>query len=161
MMSTDAPGVVEVPAADWIAMNDLVMRYAESIDTKDWELFRTCFTEDCTMTYGEPWGPLEPLDVLVDFVIHFHDPLEHLRHATTNFRVGAYDGDTAHGRCSVEALLVQGGASLRVTGVYQDTFVRTGDGWRFARREFASFLTEGDPGVGAWEWVHPDRRSAA
>jgi 3-phenylpropionate/cinnamic acid dioxygenase small subunit len=158
-MDTDALGIAEVPPADWIAMNDLVLRYAEAIDTKDWALFRTVFTEDCCMTYGEPWGPLEGLDVLTDFVIHFHEPLEHLRHATTNFRIGAYVGDTARGRCSVEALLVQtgapGGDTLRVTGVYHDTFVRTGGAWRISRRVFTSFLTEGNPDVGAWDWERP------
>lgn len=158
-MNTDPLGVVAVPAAAWIAMHDLTMRYAEAIDTKDWSLFRTAFVEDCVMTYGDPWGPIRGIEHLTDFVIKFHAPLAHLRHATTNFRVGAYDGDRARGRCSVEALLVApgtaGGDTLRVTGVYQDDFVRRGAEWRFASRVFTSVLSEGNPAVGDWEWEPP------
>jgi hypothetical protein len=152
-------GVAVVPVADWIAMHDVVMRYAEALDTKDWALFRTAFTPDCVMTYGDPWGPIEGIEHLTDFVVRFHAPLAHLRHATTNFRIGAYDGDTARGRCSVEALLVQpgapGGDTLRVTGVYQDVFARRDGAWRFASRVFTPILSEGNEGVGDWSWERP------
>jgi 3-phenylpropionate/cinnamic acid dioxygenase small subunit len=157
-MSTTPPSTASrtVAAEDWIAMHDLVMGYAEAIDTKDWALFRTLFVEDCAMSYGEPWGPIEGLDDLTDFVIYFHTPLDHSRHATTNFRISAGDGQTATGRCSVDALLIQagveGGETLRVQGVYVDRFVRKPAGWRFADRLFTPIHNEGNPQVGGWDW---------
>lgn len=145
----------DVPASDWIALHDLVMGYAEAIDRKDWELFRALFAEDCVMTYGEPWGPIEGLDALTDFVAYFHAPLDSSRHGTTNFRVSSFDGSMATGRCSVDAMLVQGGRTLRVIGVYVDRFARRSGGWHFTERAFASIHSEGDPDVGAWDWQHP------
>ena len=32
---------------------DVLVRYATGIDRRDWELFRTCFTEDCDADYGD------------------------------------------------------------------------------------------------------------
>lgn len=34
-------------------ITDVLLRYATAIDTKDWELFRTCFTDDADADYGE------------------------------------------------------------------------------------------------------------
>jgi 3-phenylpropionate/cinnamic acid dioxygenase small subunit len=160
-MSTTARTTPTVTPADWIELHNLVMTYAEAIDTKDWELFRTAFTEDCAMTYGEPWGMIEGLDALADFAEFFHSPLDNSRHGTTNFRISSIDGDTATGRCSVDALLVQAGAeggdTLRVVGAYIDNFVKTSDGWKFSHREFTPIFSEGNDGggVGAWEWNPP------
>lgn len=30
----------------------VLVRYATGIDSRDWNLFRTCFTEDCRLDYG-------------------------------------------------------------------------------------------------------------
>ena len=155
-MSTTASTTPVVSPADWIAMHNLVMTYAEAIDTKDWQLFRTCFTEDCYMTYGEPWGPIDGIDDLADFVEYFHEPLDNSRHGTTNFRIDAISGARASGRCSVDALLVQAGApggdTLRVVGAYVDRFIKTDDGWRFAHRVFTPIHNEGNPQIGGWDW---------
>jgi hypothetical protein len=155
-MSTTARTTPTVAPADWIAMHDLVMTYAEAIDTKDWQLFRTCFTDDCAMSYGEPWGLIEGLDSLTDFVDYFHEPLDNSRHGTGNFRIDTIDADTATGRCSVDALLVQagsdGGDTLRVVGAYIDRFAKGSDGWRFAHRVFTPIHSEGNTQIGGWDW---------
>jgi len=81
-------------------MNDLVLRYAEAIDARRLEAVPHGLHRGLLPDLREPWGPLEGLDVLYRLRhITFHAPLEHLRHATTNFRIGAYDGETARGRC--------------------------------------------------------------
>ena len=35
------------------AVTDVLVRYASGIDRRDWDLFRTCFTDDCEADYGE------------------------------------------------------------------------------------------------------------
>jgi 3-phenylpropionate/cinnamic acid dioxygenase small subunit len=157
MSSSAAASAGGVPPADWLAMHDLVMGYAEAIDTKDWELFRTFFVADCTMTFGEPLGEIRGLDALADFVAYFHDPLDNSRHATTNFRLSQFDGSSARGRCGVDARLLQSGATggdtLLVVGVYIDHFVHRAEGWRFAERVFTPIHSEGNAEIGGWDWA--------
>ncbi len=34
-------------------ISELLVRYATGIDRRDWPLFRTVFTDDCVLDYGE------------------------------------------------------------------------------------------------------------
>jgi hypothetical protein len=86
------------------AVTRLLTRYAWSIDTKDWAVFRSLFTDDVSLTYGEEWGPpLEGLDRLTSFVIHIHSPLDGSVHSTTNILVVGAEGT--------------GGRSRRISGL--------------------------------------------
>jgi len=38
--------------SDHELITDVLVRYATGIDTKDWTLFRTCFTNDVSADYG-------------------------------------------------------------------------------------------------------------
>lgn len=50
----------------------------------------------------------------------------------------ACDGDAAQGRVFTNELLVDTGGARRISvGRYDDDYVRTEAGWRFARRRFA------------------------
>lgn len=57
------------------------------------------------------------------------------------------DGDTATARAIAQERLAMPGGSFRLTGRYEDSLVRTGEGWRFARREYHVMFEEA-PGVG-------------
>lgn len=35
------------------AASDLLIRYATGIDTRNWDLLRSCFTDDCEADYGD------------------------------------------------------------------------------------------------------------
>lgn len=39
------------------AIETLLLNYAWGIDSKDWELFRDCFTEECDVSYGNGDSP--------------------------------------------------------------------------------------------------------
>ena len=56
-------------------------------------------------------------------------------------------GDAARARAIAQEHLAMPGGSYRLTGRYEDTLVRTADGWRFARREYHVMFEE-MPGVG-------------
>jgi ketosteroid isomerase-like protein len=148
-----------IPHDDWIAFHQVLARYAAGIDTKDWELFRTAFTDDCTLTYGEPWGPFADLDELVSFVAYFHAPLDGSQHSVTNLLVTELSDSHAVLRSAVDAVLVQeahpDGPVFRVSGHYTDRLVRTAQGWRIESREFTAHLNEGNPNVAAWDWERP------
>lgn len=56
------------------------------------------------------------------------------------------DGDTASARAIAQERLAMPGGSYRLTGRYEDTLMRTADGWRFRRREYHVMFEE-MPGV--------------
>jgi hypothetical protein len=66
-----------------------------------------------------------------------HAMAGHTMHRLTN-QVITVDGDGAEARTYVDGLIMFGGAGSGVNaiGFYDDEFVRTGDGWRIARRRF-------------------------
>ena len=37
--------------ADRLAISDFLTTYAHAVDTKDWELYRSCFTDDADIDY--------------------------------------------------------------------------------------------------------------
>jgi len=112
------------------------VRYATGIDRRDWVLFRTVFTEDCELDYGEI-GAWNGVDTATDFMEQTHALLGHTMHRLSNMVISV-DGDHAVARTYLDGLMMapdnQSGVSA--TGFYDDEIVRTGEGWRIARRRF-------------------------
>jgi 3-phenylpropionate/cinnamic acid dioxygenase small subunit len=119
-------------------ISDLLVRYATGIDRRDWPLFRTVFTNDCELDYGEI-GSWNGIDTVADFMEKVHALAGHTLHRLSN-QVIEVDGDTAVARTYVDALIMVGDNQSGVNGVgfYDDELVRTADGWRVARRKFTN-----------------------
>jgi 3-phenylpropionate/cinnamic acid dioxygenase small subunit len=120
-------------------VSDLLVRYATAIDRRDWALFRTVFTDDCQLDYGEI-GAWQGVDAVTDFMERVHAMAGHTLHRLSN-QVIAVDGDRATARTYVDALIMaadnaSGGAGVNGIGFYDDELVRTDAGWRIARRRF-------------------------
>ncbi len=114
---------------------EVLLRYATGIDRRDWPLFRTVFTEDCELDYGEI-GSWKGVDAITEFMQQAHSMAAHTMHRLTN-QVIAVDGDKAESRTYVDALImVDGNAGVNAAGFYDDGLVRGDDGWRVARRRF-------------------------
>lgn len=114
----------------------LLVRYATGIDRRDWPLFRTVFTDDCELDYGEI-GRWSGVDEVTDFMDKKHAMAGHTLHRLSN-QVIAVDGDNATARTYVDAVIMFGDnqAGVNAWGFYDDEIVRTGEGWRIARRRF-------------------------
>ena len=114
----------------------MLVRYATGIDRRDWDLFRSCFTEDVVAEYEglEPWHGVE---AITQSMITSHADMGHTMHQLSNLAI-AVDGDTATARSYVDAVLMasDGQTGLNPRGFYDDELVRTPDGWRIARRRF-------------------------
>lgn len=121
-------------------ISDLQVRYATGIDSRDWSLFRTVFTEDCELDYGDI-GVWSGVDAVVDFMVAAHDMAGHTLHRITN-QTAAVNGDSATARAYVDALIMsQDNASgVNAAGFYDDDLIRTDAGWRIARRRFTTVL---------------------
>jgi 3-phenylpropionate/cinnamic acid dioxygenase small subunit len=115
---------------------EVLLRYATGIDRKDWQLFRTVFTDDCELNYGEV-GSWHGVDAITEFMQQAHEFASHTMHRLTN-QVITVNGDTAESRTYVDALILvgDGNAGVNAAGFYDDDLVRGDDGWRVARRRF-------------------------
>jgi 3-phenylpropionate/cinnamic acid dioxygenase small subunit len=114
----------------------VVLRYATGIDRRDWTLFRSIFTEDCELDYGEI-GAWKGADAVTEFMQQAHALAGHTMHRLTN-QVITVDGDSAQARTYVDALimLADNSSGVNAAGFYDDEFVRTEQGWQIARRRF-------------------------
>lgn len=119
---------------------DVLVRYASGIDRRDWDRFRTCFTDDCAADYGAI-GAWSGADAITDWMQQVHDQCGHTMHRITNQDVRP-TGDGVSARSYVEAIVMgaDNQAGVRVDGYYDDELVRTDDGWKIARRTFTTVL---------------------
>jgi 3-phenylpropionate/cinnamic acid dioxygenase small subunit len=117
-------------------ISDLLVRYATGIDRRDWPLFRTVFTDDCELDYGEI-GTWQGVDAVTDFMETTHAMAGHTLHRLTNQAL-TLNGDTASARTYVDAVIMFGDnqSGVNAWGFYDDEIVRAADGWRIARRRF-------------------------
>ena len=117
-------------------ISDLLVRYATGIDRRDWSLFRTVFTDDCELDYGEI-GTWQGVDAVTDFMDTTHAMAGHTLHRLTNQAI-TLDGDKASARTYVDAVIMFGDnqSGVNAWGFYDDEIVRSADGWCIARRRF-------------------------
>lgn len=115
---------------------DLLTRYATGIDSRDWPLFRTVFTDDCELDYGVV-GVWKGRDAVADFMEQAHAMAGHTLHRLSNLAISV-DGDAAVARSYIDGLIMAADnqSGVNAIGYYDDEIVRTPDGWRIARRRF-------------------------
>jgi len=116
---------------------DLTVRYATAIDSQQYSLLTTVFTEDAHVDYGVvgQWtGGAE----VAQFMEAAHLRAAHTIHRMTNQAI-AIDGDAATIRTYVDALILMAdGSGANPVGYYDDHAVRRPDGWRIDRRTYTS-----------------------
>lgn len=118
-------------------ISEVLIRYATGIDTRDWPLFRTCFTDDVHADYGEI-GVWDGVDAITEYMATTHDGMADTKHMMSNLAIDL-DGDTASATSYVHVVLVltrEPPAWVEAVGGYVDALVRTADGWRIRERTF-------------------------
>lgn len=114
------------------AIAALLYRYARAVDTKDWELYRTVFTDDAVIDYSSAGFAVGSLDEVVDALSAGLGALPWSMHYITNVEVLESDGDTASVRAMFYNPMQLPGMSETSScgGYYHHELVRTDDGWR-------------------------------
>ncbi len=112
-------------------ISQLKYRYLRAFDTKDWELFESCFAPDATAAYGG-------LDFnnVADLMAYMHQnvrPGMHTMHHVHHPEIEV-DGDTATGTWYLtdKVMIPRFNYALEGTALYADRYRRTGDGWKLA-----------------------------
>ena len=128
-------------------IGDVLLRYATGIDSKDWALFRTCFTAECVLDYGEI-GVWRSPDEIADFMEAAHAACPHTLHRITNIVVTKTGDDTAMARSYVDGLIMFApDTGANPAGYYDDELERTAAGWQISRRVFTLVLMRVAHGV--------------
>jgi ketosteroid isomerase-like protein len=111
----------------------LLYRYARAVDTKDWELYRSVFTDDAVIDYSSAGAIVGSRDEVVDWFASNFGVIPWTMHYITNIEVdiGAAD-DTATVRAMFYNPMQLPGMSEHSAcgGYYFHDLVRTADGWR-------------------------------
>ena len=130
-------------SVDWLAIHDLLLRYARALDSRDWPLLRTCFHPGAHARYGE--SELIGPQAISDYC----------EQALTRYRITQHllaaphivvDGDGATARTSLQATHVEpmpeGESLFVVAGTYHDKIVRERGEWRLAERWLETVWTD-------------------
>ena len=117
---------------DQLAITALLNRYARAVDTKDWELYRSVFTEDALIDYSSAGAVVGTRDEVVDWFAANFGAIPWTMHYITNVEILDSSGDAATVRAMFyNPMLLPGMTEMSACGgYYHHDVVRTGDGWR-------------------------------
>jgi 3-phenylpropionate/cinnamic acid dioxygenase small subunit len=123
--------------SDRLEIEQLLIRYCYAIDQRDWDAYRSVYTEDAVIDDVSA-GPGNSVDQMVEFLSSALEKVVLIQHAISTSLV-EIDGDRASARtiCHCPVVLDRGDGRTEMffQGLwYVDDLVRTRDGWRIARR---------------------------
>lgn len=122
---------------------ELLQRYATAIDSKDWPLLRSCFSDDAKTDYGDI-GQWSHADAITEFMAEVHAGMRDTKHMLHNIAITVQAPDRATAVTYVHAVLVpaqEPNEWIDAVGQYDDEIVRTEGGWRIASRVFTMTRT--------------------
>ncbi len=138
---------------DRAELSDILNNYAAGVDQRDWELFRSCFTEDLEADFTGvlPGNVCHGADKWVAAAARLIEPLTATQHMITNHSHDI-DGNAAKSRSYVQAQHVQKRADgseqhYLIGGYYAYDMVRTDQGWKIKKYSMTQTWCTGDPAV--------------
>ncbi len=116
---------------DQLEIRALLARYARGVDTKDWETYRSVFTEDAHIDYSSAGAIVGSRDEVVDWFAANFGVIPWSMHYITNVEADV-DGDRATVRAMFYNPMQLPGMDTQSAcgGYYHHELVRTGEGWR-------------------------------
>ena len=138
---------------DRLAISDVQLRYATGADTRDWVLYRSCFTDEIDTDFTSVFGG-QPrrgnADRFVEAARRFLTGLKGTQHMITNHEI-TIEGDEATCVAYVQARHhlpnETGDADQTMFGYYTNRFVRTPDGWKISACKLTVTWNSGNWGI--------------
>ena len=127
---------------DRLAVGDVIIKYADSVDQLDYDRYASCFTDDVVVTGFSGGG----FTGLTDYIPWWRAALGkygRTQHMIGNIQV-TVDGDRAHMRSYVQATHeVPGEPDVLLTlwAAYDDDLIRTPDGWKITHHHLDPLIS--------------------
>jgi hypothetical protein len=117
--------------SDELEITGLLNRYARAVDTKDWDLYRSVFTDDAHIDYSSAGAIAGSREQVADWLAQGFTAIPMSMHYITNIE-SEIDGDTAQVRAMFyNPMQLPGMTELSYCGgYYHHELIRTPDGWR-------------------------------
>lgn len=118
--------------ADELEITALLNRYARAVDAKDWQLYRSVFTDDAHIDYSSAGAAAGARDEVAAWLEQGFGAIPMSMHYITNVEILALHGDSATVRAMFyNPMQLPGMAELSYCGgYYHHELTRTDDGWR-------------------------------
>jgi len=129
--------------SDRLEIQGLLAKYARAVDTRDWDLWRSLFTEDATVDYSSAGAIAGTRDEVSAWLEAALGAMQMMQHFISNIEIDLA-GDTAEVRAMFyNPMQLPGMAELSFCGgYYHHSVVRTPAGWRSrALREENAWFT--------------------
>ncbi len=157
-MTLSCESVDDTPAVrrllDRAAIVEVQTRYATGTDSRDWDLFRSCFTAEVEIDFSDGFGRPAvrlPAGEWVAATAPRMESFAATQHLIAN-HVITFDGE--HRATCVASVLAShhrpnptGDSDLVVHGYYTNRFERTADGWRIAGVRLTPLWMTGNFGI--------------
>lgn len=125
----------DLDPADREAIATLKYRYLRGVDAKEWDLLASTLAEDAVARYGGGVHTVEGRAAIVEYLRErmARDSL-HTSHRVNHPELTADGPDRATGRWTLDDVVLDSEYRFKLTGAawYEDTYVRTEDGWKIA-----------------------------
>lgn len=134
---------------DRFAIRELIDRYSDAVNHRDWAALETCFTEDGVWDVGAPFSfKIESAKAIVATCSEKMATTVYVVQ-TPHATVIKLDGNKATARSTMyEAFRFEDGTGGEFLGTYSDDIVRDAKGWRFKRRTYRTANFNPAPPVG-------------
>jgi len=144
----DEPSLIVLK--DRLAITDVVLGFARSLDAKDWEACRRCFLDEVETDYSDLRGDPPSRVKADDFVTKRRTALESLKtlHLSTNHQV-TINGDraTCVSAAVIHRLRPEDGERFDTYCTYTHTLARTSAGWKIAKVKQTVHWNTGNPEI--------------
>ena len=120
--------------SDKLEIHELLARYARGVDDRDWDLYRSVFTDDAHIDYRSAGAIAGPRDEVAAFLAEVFTTIPWSQHYVTNIEIDL-DGDEARVLAMFYNPLQLPGMDEPsfCGGFYRHNLVRTDDGWKSRR----------------------------
>lgn len=145
--------------ADRLAIHELLFRYAQVVDGRQWQQIDQVFASDATCDYVSSGGIKGPAREVMAWLARALAPWPANVHAVSNVSI-EFDAEraSARTRCYFVAPMGRGEMGkdqvvITSSGLYLDRVRKTAEGWRIVEREMRMLMMQGSLPEG---YVIPD-----
>ena len=120
--------------SDRFEIQDLIARYSQLLDRMAWDEMGALFTDECVLDYTATGATAGTWPEQRDFIVNAFKGFKGTQHHM-GLPIITVTGDTATARTICFNPMVVNDKKVFYVGLwYDDTLVRTADGWKFASR---------------------------